>query len=66
MYIDPTLIGWLFYGAASLCGFMLGRIIGAGDRTRVIEETVDHLIENDFVKYRIVDDEIILIKKNEN
>lgn len=65
MYIDPEVINWIFYGAASFCGYMIGRIYGAGDKEAVIEDTIDHLIENGFIKTRMEGDEIVLLKKDE-
>lgn len=52
MYIDPTLVSWLIIGGASFCAFMIGKLITEKKLEDQIEDTIDFLIENNFVKAR--------------
>lgn len=50
MYLDPTLINWLFFGAATVCGFMIGKLMTEMARDQIINDTIVYLIENNFIK----------------
>jgi hypothetical protein len=43
------------------CGFVIGKRYGEGLKDETIERTIDYLIENNFVKWKKVENEIELI-----
>lgn len=57
MYIDPTIINWLLIGGASFCAFMVGRIWQSISKEEIINNTIVYLIENNFVKAKLIDGE---------
>lgn len=36
MWIDPTIINWLFFGGSAFIGYMIGKIWGEGKRDLIV------------------------------
>lgn len=65
MYIDPTIMMWLCLGAAAVCAFMIGRN-SRPDIEVVVESTIQHLINDGYIKARqTADGDWDLIKLDE-
>lgn len=63
MYLDPVLIQWAFYGGASFCAFMVGKEWGQRKTTNTIEDTINHLCQEGYLKHKTNSDgEIEIIK----
>lgn len=66
MIISSTVIMWVLFGAASFSALMIGINVGAGRREAAIQDTIDFLIENNYLKSRpLQDGDIELIKYDE-
>lgn len=62
MFIEPITISWILLASASFCAFMIGKLSGNNDRETAIEDTLQYLINEGFVKARTTPDgEIELI-----
>ena len=65
MYIDPITLNWLLIGAASFVAFMIGKNVGKTNDEIVIENTIEYLCSNGFIKHFINDkNEIEIVKLN--
>lgn len=56
---------WAVILGASFCAFMIGKSVGAYQENKTIENTINYLIDNGFLRWRKTDGEIELIKLNE-
>lgn len=67
MWIDPTIINWLFFGSAAFIGYMIGKIWGEGKRDLIVGDTITYLCEEGYIKHRYIDggDEIEIILLDE-
>lgn len=68
MYIDPTIVSWLLIGGASLCSFMVGKLLSERNTDKIINDTIMYLIDNNYVRAKQVSDgewEIIDLDGNE-
>jgi hypothetical protein len=63
--VSVEMIRWAIILAASGCAFMIGKHLGAKEETQTIENTINYLIENGFLRWRKTNGEIELIKLNE-
>ena len=65
MWIDPTIINWLFFGGSAFIGYMIGKLLGEGKRDTIVGDTITYLCEQGYIKHRYNDDggeiEIILL-----
>lgn len=52
MYIDPITIQWLIIGGAAFCAFMIGKLLGEKKLEDQIEDTIEYLIQEGFIKAR--------------
>ena len=66
MYIDPNIAMWVILIAASGCAFMAGKSYGNRERETIIEDTITYLVENNFVRSRLIDGEHELIQLDED
>ena len=67
MWIDPTIINWLFFCRAAFIGYMIGKIWGEGKRDLIVGDTITYLCEEGYIKHRYIDggDEIEIILLDE-
>lgn len=65
MFIDPTIISWLLIAGASLCAFMIGRSWDNMNRETIIENTIQYLIDNNFIKAKKINGEWEIIELDE-
>lgn len=65
MFIDPIIIQWALIGGASFAAFMIGLGWSKNSKEAAINDTIIYLIENNFVKSRLVDGEHELIPLDE-
>jgi len=65
MFIDPTLISWILILAASLCAFMIGRSWDKMNREEIIENTIQYLIDNNFIKAKKINGEWEILELDE-
>ena len=65
MFIDPTLLNWIFILAASLCAFMIGRSWDKMNREEIIETTIQYLIDNNFIKAKKINGEWEILELDE-
>jgi magnesium-transporting ATPase (P-type) len=65
MFIDPTLISWILILATSLCAFMIGRSWDKMNREEIIENTIQYLIDNNFIKAKKINGEWEIIELDE-
>lgn len=63
--VSAEVVKWVLILGASLCAFMIGKHLGAKEENQTIENTINYLIENGFLRWRKTDGEIELIKLNE-
>jgi hypothetical protein len=63
--ISAEVLKWAIILAASFCAFMIGKNIGARKEDQTIENTINYLIENGFLRWRKTNGEIELIKLDE-
>lgn len=61
MYLDPTIVSWLLIGGASFTAFMIGRSWTRYNQDLIIENTIKYMIDNGFVKWKMVDGELEII-----
>jgi len=65
MFIDPTLLNWIFILATSLCAFMIGRSWDKMNREDIIETTIQYLIDNNFIKAKKINGEWEILELDE-
>lgn len=65
MFIDPTLISWILILATSLCAFMIGRSWDKMNREEIIENTIQYLIDNNFIKAKKINGEWEILELDE-
>lgn len=63
--VSAEVVKWVLILGASLCAFMIGKNIGARKEDQTIENTINYLIENGFLRWRKTNGEIELIKLDE-
>lgn len=63
--LSAEMIGWVLIGGASLCAFMIGKLIGQKEHDQTIENTINYLIDEGFLRYKKVNGEIEIIKLND-
>lgn len=63
--LSAELISWILIGGASLCAFMIGKHVGEKDQNTTIENTINFLIDEGFLRWRRNNGEIELIKLDE-
>ena len=63
MYLDPVLIQWALIGGASICAFMAGREWGGRKTNDTIEDTINYLCNEGYIKHKINSDGEIEIQK---
>lgn len=52
MFIDPIIIQWLIFLAASVCSFMIGYSANNVSKDKIIETTILWLVDNKLVKWK--------------
>lgn len=52
IYISVQTIQWLLIASASFCAFMIGKAISKRNSDELIENTIQYLIENKFVRWK--------------
>lgn len=52
MFIDPIIIQWLIFFAASACSFMIGYSVNNMSKDKIIETTILWLVDNKLVKWK--------------
>jgi hypothetical protein len=63
--ISAEVVKWTIVLAASFCAFMIGKTVGGQKENETIENTINYLIDNGFLRWRKTNGEIELIKLNE-
>ena len=66
MYIDPWIIQWGVMLSAAGCAFMIGKLWAGGTKEQTIEDTITYLIENNYLRSRLIDGEHELIQLDED
>lgn len=56
MYVEPTMISWLLILGASLCAFMIGREWSRRNNEATIEEAINYLCDEGFIKHKVLPD----------
>jgi len=65
MHIDPIILNWLFIITSSFIAFMIGKNVGKSSNEIIIENTIEYLCINGFIKHFINDkNEIEIVKLN--
>jgi len=52
MFIDPIIIQWVIFFAASVCAFMIGYSVNNMSKDKIIETTILWLVDNKLVKWK--------------
>ena len=65
MYVDPYWIGWFLILAASGCAFAIGYLYNNNTKDEIINNTILYLINNNYVKGKLVDGEWDIIPLDE-
>lgn len=64
--MDPTVLTLLLSGGIFGCAYMIGRNHGAGIKDDTIEDTINYLIEEGFLRYkRVGNGEVEILKLDE-
>lgn len=63
MYIDPTYVQWALIISASICAFMAGREWGGRQTNNTIEDTINYLCNEGYIRHNINSDGEIEIHK---
>ena len=61
-----TLIEWLLLGGVAISAFMVGKSYDRRRQEEIIEDTIDTLIAQRYIRYKIVDGEEVLLKNHED
>mgnify|MGYP003642703218 CR=1 FL=1 len=64
--ISVEFINWLLIGGASLCAFMIGKILGEKNHEDTIKTTIDYFIDEGFIRWKKTNGEIELLKLDDD